>query len=559
MLDRQYFSSSKRLKRRNADPRGTADRAEDCKRSRNAEVTYEPKAFDRSSPSDESRWRSCGKADGAGMNKIDDLNAKNIRLAFASIAFVVFACWLYSLSDRFLLDPDTYWHIATGRDIWATNHLPTTDEKSHSFYGRPWIAKEWLSQIILYAAYYARGWALLVSVAVLSLSVTGSLLFFLLSARINATLALVIAFVSMFLSMQTYLVRPHVFTFPLCILWTEHLLRASENGRAPSFWLLAVLVAWANLHNSFTIAFLIAFLCAANFFERSRLSDLNTLRRWALFLLLCLAASLLHPYGYEPLLVSLDAVGNEWVTLKGQSEWRAVDVVSEPVHAAALISLLLAQLTFGIRLNLSKSVIVSILLFLFLSHIRFAYLFYYLTPLVVSFALRAQYPRLSESAWAGKLDDRISIYLSRYARLIVACAISLYLGIAGGFIAFSGVAPNDAITPAKALEAARTGSLTGNVLNSGEFGGFLVFSGVKTFLDGSNDQLFRGKFLRDALKSLEPDGAAIFTQQLREYNIGWTLLRPSDPRVRKLDADPNWKRFYEDGIAVIHVPAKPSG
>ena len=25
------------------------------------------------------------------------------------------------------------------------------------------------------------------------------------------------------------------------------------------------------------------------------------------------------------------------------------------------------------------------------------------------------------------------------------------------------------------------------------------------------------------------------------------------------NADPNWKRFYEDGIAVIHVPVKPSG
>src|SRR4051812_48105464 len=112
------------------------------------------------------------------MTKFDDLNSKNIRLAYASVAFVVFACWLYSIGDRFLMDPDTYWHIATGRDIWASGQLPTTDVKSHTFYDHPWIAKEWLSQLILYSAYSAGGWALLVSVAVLPLAITGSLLFF---------------------------------------------------------------------------------------------------------------------------------------------------------------------------------------------------------------------------------------------------------------------------------------------------------------------------------------------------------------------------------------------
>lgn len=496
------------------------------------------------------------------MNNINSTETRHIRLAFFFITFLLCACWLYSINERLLLDPDTFWHIAVGKGIWETGRFPISDDKSHTFYGSPWIAKEWLSQVIFYLAYRTGGWPLLVSCAVLSLSFSGSLLYLFLSSRINNGLALVMMLASVILSMQAYLVRPHVFTFPLCVLWTEHLLRASEQNRAPPFWLLAVLVAWANLHNSFTVGFAIAALCAANFFERAGFSHFAALRRWALFLPLCLMASMLHPYGYEPLLVSLNAPGNEWVTLKGEwhtvGEWRAVDVGSEPVHALVLGLLLCFLLRFGLKLNWSKTALVTVMLYAFLSHIRFVYLFYFLVPLAISFELQVQYPRVSTSNWAANLNDKVSVLLSRRAPIIVGFAISLYLAVAASFTAFTDLKPRDAIAPAKALEAIRASGLTGNVLNSDEFGGFLVFAGIKTFLDGRNDQLFRGQFLRDVLKSQKTDGDEILSRQLRQYNIGWTLLRPSDPRVQKLDADPCWKRLYEDPVAVVHVPATPA-
>src|SRR6266853_1675138 len=140
-------------------------------------------------------------------NNVSGSKVGNIRLACFSFLFLLSACWLYSINAWFLLDPDTYWHIAVGKEIWETGQFPVSDGRSHTFFGHPWIAKEWLSQIILYLVHRTGGWTLLISLAVFSLSLAASLLYLFLSARINNTLALIIALASLVLSMQTYLVR----------------------------------------------------------------------------------------------------------------------------------------------------------------------------------------------------------------------------------------------------------------------------------------------------------------------------------------------------------------
>lgn len=478
----------------------------------------------------------------------------HVRLLCFSFAFLLNACWLYALHARFLLDPDTFWHITVGKEIWQTGRFPDSDIYSHTFFGQPWIAKDWLSDVLLDLAYRCGGWPLVVTIAIFCVSLTGALLYYFLSSRLNNTLALTAAIIALGLSMQTYLARPHVFTFPLIVIWTELLLRASENDRAPSFWLLPVIALWANLHSSFVIGFLIAGFCFLNFLERTRLTEIKELRRWALFLVLCVAASLLNPYGYEPILLTFDVSGNEWLKLPGL-EWRPVDVVSDPIHAVALLSLLFLLLTFGLKLRFTKAIFVLAIFHLFLSHIRFAYLFYYLLPLLISFEIATQHKSLSAAHWSARLEAEGATVLRRLAPVLSAGALGIYLMIAAGFVAWSTAGPTASIAPAQALNFARTAGLTGNVLNSGEFGGFLVFQGVKTFLDGRNDQLFRGRFIQNVLKSFGTDGADTLNEQLRDHQIEWTLLQRSDSRVAKLDQNPRWRRVYEDETAVIHTRA----
>jgi hypothetical protein len=482
------------------------------------------------------------------MQRSDADHARWLCFAFA---FLLNACWLYALNERFLLDPDTYWHITVGKEIWQSGRFPQSDIYSHTFVGQPWIAKDWLSQIVLYLAYRCGGWPLVVTLAIFCVSLTGALLYYFLSSRLNNTLALAVAVIALALSMQSYLARPHIFTFPLIIVWTEFLLRASDGQRAPSFWLLPVIALWTNLHSSFVIAFIIAGFCFLNFLERAGLKEIKELRRWIAFLVLCVFASLLNPYGYKAILVTFEIPGNEWLKLPG--EWRPFDAGSEPIHELSLLALLFLLLTFGLKLGVAKSLLILATLHLFLSHIRFAYLFYFLVPLIVSFELAVQYHRLSAATWTARLAAEGTGLLTRYTPALSLAALGLYLAIVSAFIALSKAAPREGIAPARALDFARTAGLTGNVLHTNEFGGFLIFNGVKTFLDGRNDQLFRGTFIRNVLRSLQADGADALKKQLQDHTITWTLLRHGDPRIAHLDQDSLWRRAYEDETAVIHV------
>ena len=80
------------------------------------------------------------------------------RLQITAALLLAMLCLMLGVSDKMLQDPDTYWHIAVGEQIWFSHRLPWEDELSHTFTGSHWIAKEWLSQLIFFAAYSAASW-----------------------------------------------------------------------------------------------------------------------------------------------------------------------------------------------------------------------------------------------------------------------------------------------------------------------------------------------------------------------------------------------------------------
>ncbi|HEV8230111.1 MAG TPA: hypothetical protein VGQ86_09150, partial [Candidatus Limnocylindria bacterium] len=59
-------------------------------------------------------------------------------------------------------DPDTYWHLASGK--WMVDHgaLLRADVFSSTVSGQPYSVGEWLGEIVLYLGYLAGGWTGLV-------------------------------------------------------------------------------------------------------------------------------------------------------------------------------------------------------------------------------------------------------------------------------------------------------------------------------------------------------------------------------------------------------------
>src|SRR5579862_10005104 len=88
------------------------------------------------------------------------LSAETTPLYVAVFIYVLTLC----LGSRLLVDPDTYFHIATGNWIWAHDSVPSTDPFSATMRDAPWVAHEWLAALILAAAYSVGSWVGVVAV-----------------------------------------------------------------------------------------------------------------------------------------------------------------------------------------------------------------------------------------------------------------------------------------------------------------------------------------------------------------------------------------------------------
>jgi hypothetical protein len=110
---------------------------------------------------------------------------------------------------------------------------------------------------------------------------------------------------------------------------------------------------------------------------------------------------------------------------------------------------------------------------------------------------------------------------------------------------------DDSVTPQAALAAAQRMNLAGPVFNSEVFGGYLVFSGISTFID-DRVELYGNDFLA-AYLAAESGDTATLTSLLDRYHVRWSLLQVRSPAAAALDRLPGWRRAYADEQAVIHV------
>jgi hypothetical protein len=186
-----------------------------------------------------------------------------------------------------------------------------------------------------------------------------------------------------------------------------------------------------------------------------------------------------------------------------------------------------------------------------LAHVRHADLLGLVGPLAIATALGPALSRLTHPASASPLL-RGAAMLARPATaagqiMALALAAAVSLPVLSRPVDRSG----DAVTPLAALEAARRLDLGGPVFNSEAFGGYLIFAGVPTFIDG-RIEMYGNDFLA-AYIAAERGDATVLATLLDRYHIAWTLLQAQAPAVAALDRLPGWRRAYADSQAVIHV------
>lgn len=489
-------------------------------------------------------------------NLASNREAEAFRRLLGVLIVLVVGGLLMVWSQNLLNDPDTWWHLKLGSDIWNTGKFPTVDTYSHTFHGEPWIAKEWLSQLIWFFTYSVGGWDAVVLLTIFFVCLTTYLAYALFSRSLRPHLAATLTFAGIFLSSPTFIARPHIFALPIAVYWTDRLFRLADEERAPSIWLLLLVTLWANLHSSFALGFVIAGLAFAHFLLKGASIVKPGLIAWVIFLVLCPLAAMIHPYLWEPLSISLQmARANE--AMKFIGEWQPFSARDNKVHEIALLTTIAALLWLRLRLSLAKIVLIVFTLHMFLSHIRFVYAFFLLTPIALASDLASQHPRLSFDNWLKDPRDGLETFLAKYSTLARSIIFSIAVLACGLFLGFARTTPPEEVSAAGAIAYADLAKLSGKVLNHYNFGGPLIFHGRQTFIDGRAEQLFLGGFITEVEKSMNVSGEPIFAGMLRKYDISWTLLSPEDPRNIFLSRMPGWTKAYDDQYAVIYKRKAP--
>jgi hypothetical protein len=133
------------------------------------------------------------------------------------------------LAFRPAIDPDVFWHLATGKWIWQNQAIPKADPFSWTTPGRAWIAHEWLTEAIWRLVYRIGGWGALVALSGLILMGTFALVRAT-SRRLGARpiSATVFTALSALAGLHTWNVRPQMISLAFSALFGYWFVKAMK-------------------------------------------------------------------------------------------------------------------------------------------------------------------------------------------------------------------------------------------------------------------------------------------------------------------------------------------
>ncbi len=447
-------------------------------------------------------------------------------LVFALFAGL-FGFAVAAFAPQIFHDGDTYWHLTAG--AWMLKHhaVLNADVFSFTVAGQPWHTQEWLSEVLMALAFRNGAWNGLHLLFGAAMGVTAILVAGAVRARTDFVPALLISVMGLACILGSLLARPHMLALPLVALWTMGLLQARGENRSPGWWLLGVLVLWANLHGSF--AFGLALACG--FAVEAVIADRAALKEWSKFLVAATLSALVTPHGLNGLLFpfQLLLLGS----IHNIGEWARTDLIHPGPFVIALLVLVGAVVTKRLKLPWMRALMLAGLSFLALAHVRHQMLFGIVGALLVADALGSQQA-------GGKAAPR----------WLAPLAAGLLVVMIAARFAFPATRGDDAVTPRTALAQVRFDLRDQPVFNAYDFGGYLIFMGVLDYVDGRTD-MYGDNFLAEYDRLMRPD-VPLLKETLARWHIAWTILPPG-PVAQAMDKVPGWHRGYSDGVAVIHI------
>jgi hypothetical protein len=351
--------------------------------------------------------------------------------------------------------------------------------------------------------------------------------------------------------------RPHILAAPLLVFWTRRLLAARRQARAPPLELALLMVVWANMHASFIFGLGVIgpFALEALIEETDKL---RVIRGWGFFGVIAGALSLATPNGIAGLIFPFQVL--EMKVLPNILEWRGASFQTPTLFEGVLLITLFLGLWRGVRAPPLRLILLVGLVHMALQHIRQEAVLAVLAPVLLAEPFgRALHPNRAGPRVAAPVGWKphwripsipVAATLATLAAIVIIARLATPL-----------VRSDNGNVPVTAIAHVPPELLTQPVFNEYAFGGYLIFKGVKPYIDGRAD-MYGDNFVAEYLaiaSGAEPDA----DRALKRWNITWTILSPRERLVRELDGTPGWKRVYADSFAVVQArtdalkPQKP--
>jgi hypothetical protein len=453
---------------------------------------------------------------------------------------------LIGMAARNVIDPDVWWHLKTGEYIAAHHSVPRTDPFSYTRAGEPWVAHEWLTELLLYGLERATGWAGLIIIFAAVLCAA----FFLLYLRCgpNPFVAGVLTLAAAWATIPVWGVRPQILSLLLTSLWLLILERSERNTKL-LWWTLPLMLLWVNLHAGFAVGLALSTLFVAGellerVLGRSQQSA-PRLRFAALVLFLDLLIVPLNPNGLRlftyPIETLRSAAMQDYI-----AEWG-----SPNFHQAQYLPLLLVVLaTFAalawsrVKVRPRDLVLLVVSLYAGLCSIR-------TIPLFVLIAL----PLLARSLGNWPASRSQPLRPPRTSHTVLNAGIVLAMAVFVGIHIFQVIQRQPQAEaqnfPSRAVTFLQSHPATRRIFNHYDWGGYLIwrlYPSTPVFIDGRAD--LYGKEMLDQFASTYEfkDG---WQKTLRRWDID-TVIVPADSALATgLRTSPGWTVAYEDDQAIV--------
>ena len=508
-----------------------------------------------------------------------------VLLVFTAIAVLVLFMTRFAAFDA-------WWHLKAAELMLEDGRVPTEDMFSFTAEGNRWVYQSWLASLVLYGIYNLGDIPAMILARAAVLSAAFGMSWVAARRRgVSAGIASVVIIVCAFQTRWRALTRPHLFSFLMFMafyLVLQHALTRPQRpeqeseptveplSRSNKKWLLllpALTVLWTNLHAGFLSGILLIGAFGAG--EAVRLLQArgwpnvvkaflkepsgSRLRTLVVICLLCIAASVITPYGphilFYPfrLLFGVETVRNinEWQPTPFETDFLIFWMVHGLYVLVFLRSILFAVGRNRFRTELPR-ITVDLLLaggfgFLAIRSVRHLSWCMLLAAPVLGYHL---WRVAAENQGEGQARKKAKVY----AAVVFALGLSLVMTHVANKKAF-GFAPRPGRAPVQACDWLEKNEIFGRPYHNYEWGGYLIWRlwpRQKVFIDGRclvyGDEII-GQYLQ--VKAADEGWRSV----LQQWDVDMLILRyQHDDWAHMFDSD-RWRCVYWDDHSVVALTA----